>query len=319
MQLTFLGTSAGAPTKDRNVSGVALRRGSTWDLFDCGEATQHRVMSTPLSLAKLRRVFISHLHGDHCFGLFGLLGSRSMAGTKTPLHVYGPAGLEEMVTMVLETSDSHMVYPLEFHVVPETGERVVEDEHGTVDAIALDHRISSFGWHIQEADRPGEFDADRAVELGLTPGADFGRLRRGEAVEGSNGLVDPAEVIGPIRPGRNLIIAGDNRDPQRLLDQTGSVQLLVHEATFTEEVVEHIGSDRGHSTGARVGRAAAEVDIGTVILTHFSPRYGPSGASGSTVDDLAAEAKAEFDGWLYLAEDFATYDLDLDGHVTPST
>ena len=316
MRLTFLGTSAGAPTKDRNVTGVALRRDNSWDLFDCGEATQHRLLSTPLTLPKLRRVFISHLHGDHCFGLFGLLGSRSMAGAKTPLHIYGPAGLEEMVRLVLETSDSHMVYPLEFHVVSENIARVVDDEDGTIDAIELDHRIASFGWCIRESERPGAFDHERAVELGVQAGEDFGRLQRGESVEGAKGLVTPSQVIGATRPGRSLIIAGDNRDPQSLLERSGPVQLLVHEATFTEDAVAKIGDDRGHSTAARVGKAAEAGGVGNVILTHFSPRYGPPGSSGQSVDDIRAEAKACFSGNLELAADYSSYELFLDGSLS---
>ncbi len=316
MQITFLGTSAGAPTKARNVSAVALRRGGTWDLFDCGEATQHRLLSTPLSLPKLRRVFISHLHGDHCFGLFGLLGSRSMAGADTAVDIYGPEGLEEMVRLVLSTSDSHITYPLEFHTVPEGGARVVENADETIDAIALDHRVTSFAWSIRESERPGAFDADRATALGVTSGPDFGRLRQGESVEGSAGEVRPTDVIGPKRPGRSLIIAGDNRDPGRLLEESGPVQLLVHEATFTEDAVERIGDDRGHSTAGRVGKAAAEQGVGNVILTHFSPRYGPSGSSGQTVDDLKTEAREHYTGKLYLAEDFATYELDPDGALS---
>ena len=313
MQITFLGTSAGAPTKQRNVSGVAVRRDRTWDLFDCGEATQHRLLSTPLSLPKLRRVFISHLHGDHCFGLFGLLGSRSMAGADTAVDIYGPDGLEEMVRLVLSTSDSHLTYPLEFHVVPEVGARLVDNERETIDAIALDHRITSFAWCIREAERSGIFDAERAVTLGVQQGPDFGRLRHGESVTGGAGEVRPTDVIGPPRPGRSLIIAGDNRDPARLLEESGPVQLLVHEATFTEDAVERIGDDRGHSTAGRVGAAAQKAGVDNVILTHFSPRYGPSGSSGQTVDDLAAEARAHYTGKLYLAEDFATYELDPDG------
>ena len=253
------------------MSAVALRRGSAWDLFDCGEATQHQLMSTPLSLPKLRRIFISHLHGDHCFGLFGLLGSRSMAGADTPLHIYGPDGLEEMVRLVLETSDSHVTYPLEFHIVAKDGARLVDDENETITAIALDHRVRSFAWHIGETERPGALDTERAVELGVEPGADYGRLQRGESVPGTDGPVAPSDVIGPARPGRSLIIAGDNRDPQHLLERTGPVQLLVHEATFTEDAVAKIGDDRGHSTGARVGKAAEAGGADNVILTHFSP------------------------------------------------
>ena len=315
MKLTFLGTSAGAPTRKRNVTGLAVARNSGWDLFDCGEATQHRLLSTPLSLPKLQRVFISHLHGDHCFGLFGLLGSRSMAGAQAPLHVYGPEGLEDMVTTVLTASDTHLVYPIEFHTVPESGARVVDGDAETIDAVALDHRITSFAWHIMEADRPGAFDAGRAHELGVEPGPDFGRLQNGESVDVGGRVVDPGEVIGPPRLGRSLIISGDNRDPAGLLEKTGPVQLLVHESTFTEDVVAKIGDDRGHSTAARVG-AAAEGAVANLLLTHFSPRYGPSGSSGQSVDDLQAEAESHFTGTLALAKDYATYELTQNGDLT---
>lgn len=316
MQLTFLGTSSGAPTAERNVTALALRRGRRWDLFDCGEATQHRLLSTSLSLPKLRRIFISHLHGDHCFGLFGLLGSRSMAGAKTPLAIYGPAGLQEMVEVVLRTSDTHLVFPVEFHVVPEEGARMVESEHETIDAIALDHRVTSFAWHIQEAERPGTFDVDQARALGVEPGPDFAQLQRGNSVTTPAGrLVEPSEVLGETRPGRNLIIAGDNRDPARLLDRSGKVQLLVHEATFTEPVVAHLGRDQGHSTAARVGRAAAEANVDHVVLTHFSPRFGPSGCSGQSIDEIRDEAEQHFNGTLELATDFASYELTPHGEL----
>lgn len=315
MEITFLGTSAGTPTRDRNVSAVAVRHGGVWDLYDCGEATQHQIMSTSLSLSKLRRIFISHLHGDHCFGIFGLLGSRSMAGATAPLDVFGPAGLEEMVMAVLSASDTHLSYPITFHVATEPGGRVVDDDDGSVDAIALDHRVTSFAWCLRETERPGEFFPDRAVALGIEPGPAFARLRRGEAVEGSNGVVAPDQVIGPSRPGRSFIIAGDNRDPERLLAATGPVQLLVHEATFTEDVLAHLGNDRGHSTADRVGRAAEQFGVAHVLLTHFSPRYGPPGSGGQSVEELRVEAEAVYSGTVELAEDFATYTLDLDGEL----
>ena len=316
MEITFLGTSAGAPTRDRNVSALAVRRGPTWDLFDCGEATQHRIMSTALSLPKLRRIFISHLHGDHCFGIFGLLGSRSMAGASAPLDVFGPVGLEDMVTAVLAASDTHLTYPITFHTVDEPGSRVVDDDDGTIDAIALDHRVTSFGWCIREADRPGEFYPEKAEALGVEPGPDFASLGRGEAVRGTDSMVMPDQVIGPPRPGQTCIIAGDNRDPDRLLNKTGPVQLLVHEATFSEPVVDKLGDDRGHSTAHRVGKAAQDVGVQNLLLTHFSPRYGPANSQGWSIDELRTEAAAVFSGNLDLAEDFAIYELGFGGTLT---
>lgn len=270
-------------------------------------------MSTSLSLPKLKRIFISHLHGDHCFGLFGLLGSRSMSGGTRPLDIYGPRGLEVMVMTVLAASDTHLTFPLEFHEVPDRGVRVVETDDETIDAVALDHRVTSFGWSIREADRPGAFDAQRARELGVHPGPDFGRLQRGEAVDGSSGVVSPGDVVGPDRSGRTVIIAGDNRDPERMLRETGPVQVLVHEATFTEDVLAKLSDDRGHSTAARVGKAAEQAGVGNLVLTHFSPRYGPPGCAGQSVDDVKAEAEARYSGVLHMAEDHASFELDHDG------
>ena len=236
-----------------------------------------------------------------------------MAGAQGPLHVYGPEGLEDMVTAVLTASDTHLVYPIEFHAVPNEGARVVEDDDETIDAVALDHRVTSFAWHIAEADRPGAFDAERAEELGVEPGPDFGRLQNGPAVDLEGRVVEPSEVVGPVRRGRTLIISGDNRDPARLLERTGPVQLLVHESTFTEDVVAKIGDDRGHSTAGGVGAAAEGAGVANLLLTHFSPRYGPPGSSGQSVDDLRAEAESHFTGMLALAEDYATYELTKDG------
>ena len=255
MELTFLGTSAGSPTRHRNVSGLALHRGESWDLFDCGEATQHQIQHTSLSLTRLRRVFISHLHGDHCYGLFGLLGSRAMDGATQPLEVFGPSGLEHMVRTVLEASAAHVPYPLEFVEIDDSGRQVVVSPNETIDAVPLRHRVTSFGWWIREGPRQGLFDVARAAALGVVKGPDYGRLQRGESVVLVDGRhVEPQDVLGPDRPGRVILVAGDNSDPDALLARTGPVQLLVHEATFTEDAVAGIGDDRGF--GAWRARAA---------------------------------------------------------------
>lgn len=315
VELTFLGTSSGAPTKDRNVSGVAVSDGGAWDLFDCGEATQHRLLHTPLSLAKLRRVFISHLHGDHWFGLFGLLGSRSMAQAMSPLTVIGPVGLQVMVEAVLAGSSTHLTYRLDFIEVADEGGVVVDDASSRITALPLTHRVTSFAWFIEEVDRPGRFDAARARHLGVPVGPMFASLQRGDDVELEDGaVVASVDVMGPSRAGRRIVVSGDNSAPGRLLERTGPLHLLVHEATFTEPVVEAMGGDHGHSTARRVAIAAARCGVDALILTHFSARYGPSGTIGG-LDDVEAEARTHFDGVLHLAADLDVFDVSADGEV----
>ncbi|MFK8026040.1 MAG: ribonuclease Z [Ilumatobacter sp.] len=313
MELTFLGTSSGAPTLDRNVTGLAMRVASRWDLFDCGEATQHQLLRTPLTIPKLRRVFISHLHGDHCFGLFGLLGSRSMARTTEPLTIFGPPGLDRLLTTVLGASSTHLTYPLHVHEVAPDGERVVDDAASTIDAVPLTHRVTSFAWSINESERSGAFDVDAARSLGVPAGPLFGRLQRGNSVLLDDGTtVGPNQVMGPARRGRRIVIAGDNSAPEALFERTGGSDVAVHEATYTEPVLDVLGDDHGHSTAARVAAAASRHGIRNLILTHFSARYKESG-NGATIDDVRAEAREHFDGGLHLARDFDRLTVSDDG------
>lgn len=300
----------------RNVTGLALRIDGHWDLFDCGEATQHQLLRTPLSLFKLRRIFISHLHGDHCFGLFGLLGSRSMDGSTAPLTVFGPIGLRAMVDAVLTASETHLTYPLELHEVGPAGGFVFADDAMSVDALPLTHRVTSLAWSLRERERPGHFDVESARAAGVPDGPMFGRLQRGEAVDLDDGRrVEPGTVTGPSRPGRRLIISGDNAAPDALFERTGGADVAVHEATYTEPVLAKLGDDRGHSTAARVAIAAQERGVRNLILTHFSPRYAdhPDNGSGLTIDAVRDEARQHFDGGLHLARDFDRIEISHDG------
>ena len=272
MELTFLGTSAGVPTRQRHNSALAVRRDDSWDLFDCGEATQLQVLRTGLSLVTLRRVFISHLHGDHVFGLFGVISSRALRGATTSLTVYGPAGLRAMVRTVIDTCGVQLPFPLEFHEVgdvPEEGVRVVDDGTETIDVLPLRHRVPSHAWWIRDGDRP------------------------------------------------DVIVAGDNSDPAHLLTRTGSVPLLIHEATFTEAAVAHLGDDRGHSTAARIATAAEDAGVRSLVLTHFSPRYSDGVDHRFSVDNIRSEAASRFSGGLHLADDLSHYVVASDGHLEP--
>lgn len=314
MRLTFLGTSSGAPTRRRNVTALAIEHGSTWDLVDCGEATQHQLMPTSLSLARLRRVFITHLHGDHVFGLFGLLGSRSMSNATTALTLVGPRGLASMVETVLDTSDTHLTFDLDITELGDDGGSAADATDGpAVDALALEHRVTSYAFRFTEPERPGAVDAAAAEALGLS-GRDIGRLVRGEQVTSSDGRsIDRTEVVGPARPGRVLVVGGDNRDPAHLAERIAGADVLVHESTFTEAALARMDSDHGHSTAARVAAAASSIDLPHLVLTHFSPRYRTEPGDAPSITDVEAEARAHFDGDLHLARDGSRYELRADG------
>ncbi|MBW4700292.1 MAG: ribonuclease Z [Aphanocapsa lilacina HA4352-LM1] len=303
MLLTFLGTSSGTPTRSRNVTSIALQlpqRSSLW-LFDCGEGTQHQVLRTPLRLSQLEKVFFTHLHGDHLFGLVGLLASRALgsAGT-TPVKLYGPPGLQEYVRATLRYSDTHINYPIHFQTV-EPG-LVLSEEGFTVLANALKHRIPAFGYSVIEHDQPGRFDAERAAQLGIPFGPLYGQLKAGRTVALPDGrTVDGRTLVGPERKGRKLTYCSDTIYTPSAVELALGADVLIHEATYCEADLNL--AERGlHSTAAMAARVAREAKVRQLILTHFSPRYEAGLAA------LRAEAEAIFPN-VRMAEDFWRYEI----------
>ena len=163
VDFVFLGTGAGVPAKTRNVTSIVLQlleeRGTVW-LFDCGEATQHQILRTAVKPRKIEKIFITHLHGDHIFGLPGLLGSRSFQGGTEKLTIYGPKGIADFVNTSLKVSTTHLQYTLEIIEIEEG--IIYEDEQFTVQALPLDHGIYCVGYRIEEKDRPGYITSGKA-------------------------------------------------------------------------------------------------------------------------------------------------------------
>ncbi|WP_058912780.1 ribonuclease Z [Entomohabitans teleogrylli] len=299
MELFFLGTSAGVPTTERNVSAVALNprdQSAAWWLFDCGEATQHQILRSPLSAGKIEKIFITHLHGDHLFGLPGLLCSRSMAGSPAPLDIYGPPGIKAFVEMALQISGSWTGYPL---AITEIGEGVIfDDGQLKVSARALNHPLLSFGFRIEQAERPGTLDAAALMQAGVAPGPLFQRLKRGEAVQLEDGrMIDGADYLGAAQKGKSLAIFGDTAPTPAALALAKDVDLLVHETTLEAAMAEKANS-RGHSTTAQAAMLAREANVGRLVMTHFSSRYDLAGCQR-----LLAECQAIFPA-SELAADF---------------
>jgi ribonuclease Z len=305
IELTFLGTSAGVPTRKRNVSALALRvrNEKEWMLFDCGEGTQHRIMQTPLSPYHLSRIFITHLHGDHVYGLFGLLASRGMTRVEAPLEVYGPEGLREMVECVMTHSQLNLPFDLRIF---EIDERTALRFGGVrIDVVALSHSLPSYGFVLTFDDRPGRFDVRKAKALGIPEGPLYARLKRGESVTLPDGrTVEGETLVGPPIKGMRIAIGGDNDEPMRFAPYA-PFDLMVHEATYTRKDFENLPRKFKHTTAEALAKAARQMGVKRLILTHISPRYDDDGR----VAELLEEAEKHFDGEITIAYDFLKVSL----------
>ena len=316
MELIFLGTSSGTPTRQRNMSAVALRmRGARpWVLVDCAEGTQHRLLRAPLSLMHLQAVFITHLHGDHCYGLPGLLASAGMLGRTEPLVLVGPAPLRPMLECIMESTQLRLPYPVSW-LLPEDlpGAGVLPEF--AVSAAPLSHRLPSYAYGFTEAQVERKLDLDRLRADGVPASPLWGELQQGRDVSLADGRRLAAEdYLLPGRRPRTVVIAGDNDTPELLAAQAQGADVLVHEATYTQEILEKVGPGPQHSSALKVARFAAQAAIGNLVLTHFSPRY-QEGDGPLSVSAIEAEARTAYDGPLFLARDLDQFVLDRQGSL----
>ena len=322
MRFTFLGTSAGVPTRERNVTALALapEQQREWYLIDCGEGTQHRLLHTHYSAARLRAVFITHIHGDHCYGLPGLIASAQMGGRKEALTICAPAGIREYIEAVQRHTALNLGYELRF-VRSDAPDFRYEDERVCVNSIALSHRVPSYAYRFTEIVDERLLDPQKLAALNVPRGALWGELQHGHSIRLEDGRsIAPADVCHAPRPPRRIVVGGDNDRPELLLPALQGSDVLIHEATFTEDVLARVGPAYQHSTAAQVARVAQAARLPHLLLTHFSQRYRRRRVGNEhIVDDLLAEAKAGFDGDVQLAEDLAAYELTRDKslHVQP--
>lgn len=258
MRVVFLGTSSGTPSRDRNVSSVAIARDDgTLLLFDCGEGTQHQLLRAPVRSGAIEAIFISHLHGDHVYGLPGLLATLSMNGRTRPLDIVGEEGLREYVESTLRTSHHNPSFEVRVSEPPYRGDGF------RVEALPLEHVIPCLGFLLIEDDRPGKFDPAKARALGLEPGPIYAELVRSG---------DP-RVCGPARPGTRIAYCTDTRPTQNSIELARGAELLIHESTYGPELTNE-AHERFHSTSVDAARIAAAAGAQRLMLTHFSARYG---------------------------------------------
>ena len=304
MKLIFLGTGAGMPSRWRNVSALVLQlieeRGSTW-LFDCGEATQHQIMNSPVKLGKIEKIFITHLHGDHIFGLPGLLGSRSFQNGSSSLTIYGPPGIREFIETSLKVSQTHLTYSLIIHEF-EPGV-IFEDEQFTVSTDKLDHGLDSYGFRVVQKELPGQLLVDKLKEAGVPAGPLYRELKKGLTVTlPDSRQLNGCDFLGPGKKGKVIAILGDTRRCKNAYYLAKEANVLVHEASFTTEH-QSLAREYFHSTAADAAKIAKGASAKRLILTHISARY-----QESSIESLLAEARKIFPN-TELAFDGAEFEI----------
>jgi len=270
LDVVFLGTSGSAPSAQRALAATLVRRGGDRLLFDCAEGTQRQLLRCDVGLVELEEIFLTHYHADHYLGLPGMLKTFSLRGRELPLTIYGPRGLRELLAS-LRRIFGRLTYPLET-VELEPGERLERDGY-RLETFAVHHGVASVGYVLLEADRPGRFDIATADRMGVPDGAERGVLQRGQAVTLADGQeVRPADVLGPPRAGRKVVLSGDTAPAATVVDAATGADLLVHEATFLADERER-ARETLHSTAGEAALVAREAGVKLLALTHLSTRY----------------------------------------------
>lgn len=307
MYIHFLGTSSGVPSQTRNTTSAAISFDKTksWVMVDCGEATQHQLLKSPLSFFHLDVICISHVHGDHCYGLPGLLSTMSLNGKKSPVHLIAPKQVITWLNATFYMSDTRLTFDLTTHDISDL-KSPLEFFFCDIEVIPLKHRVSSFGFKISEKLIPRKLKIEKLTRDGIKSGPHYNKLQKGEDVLlGSQQLLSKDYTFQSWQT-RRVIVCGDNEKPVLLSNWCSDIDVLVHESTFTRCDLQKVGFHTGHSDAKRVAEFAQLQHIPTLILTHFSVRY--HGEHG--LKSLKQEAEHHFSGNLYFAQDFFTFSIE---------
>ena len=313
LKLTFLGTSSGTPTRQRNVSGLAVQTalGADWFLVDCGEGTQHRLQQTPLSLHDMAAVCITHVHGDHCYGLPGLLASAGMGKRTRPLKMIAPLPVWQWFEATRRLTDLHLPYEVA-HVDVEAQALVHEAPGLRIERHVLRHRVPSHAFRVQVETRRMRLKADALRAAGLPPGPAWRALQNGEDVPFNGAVLRSADFAEAQVDSASAVLGGDNAEPALLRAACQGAQLLVHEATYTQEALDKVGPGPMHSSARLLAEFAQSAGVPNLVLTHLSPRHQNEDGMAA----LLGEARAHYQGNAFLANDLDVFELDGAGKVT---
>jgi ribonuclease Z len=283
LRITFLGTGGSTPTPNRNPSAIAVNREGELLLFDCGEGAQQQMMRAKTGM-KIAAIFVTHFHADHVLGIPGLLQTIALQGREEPLEIYGPRYVDKFLAHLLAlgyTGKGFEVKAIELR----PGE-VIRRQGYVVRTMKTVHNVVSIGYVLEEDMRPGRFNRERAIELGIKPGPLFARLQSGHSVFVDGREVKPEEVLGPPRPGRKLVYTGDTRPCESVIEASRDADLLIHDGTLSEETKEY-AIEYLHSTALEAAEVAKEAAVRQLILTHLSARYSDAEGARKLKDEAS--------------------------------
>lgn len=270
MKLVFLGTSAAQPTENRGLTCVCLEREGEILMFDAGEGAQISYLKSGLGWNKKMKIFVTHLHGDHCIGILGLLQTMTLQHRTEKIEIFGPEGIEEFISANIKVLNFGLSFPV---MITTVADGVVNDEKTySVSACEADHSTLAYSYVFQEKDKPGRFNLEKAKELGIPEGSLFHKLQSGEEVEVEGKIIKPSDVLGDKRPGKKIGISGDTRPTKKLEEFFKNCDYLSFDSTFIDELKDK-AIETYHSTSKEAAVLAKNANVSNLILTHFSARY----------------------------------------------
>ncbi|MDR2967046.1 MAG: ribonuclease Z [Methanobacteriaceae archaeon] len=297
MELIFLGTSSAVPSKHRNHASIALKAFGEVMMFDCGEGTQRQLANAKISPMKIDKVFLSHLHGDHILGLPGLIQSMGFRGRVEPLHIYGPKGISRLNEIISQFGYFTINFPIEIHELVEG--KILESDDYIIECVKTKHNVYNLSYSVYEKKKP-RFLKEKAIELGVKPGPDFGKLHDGFELKVGEKIISPEQVLGKKRHGHKIVYSGDTKPCKAMIEFAKEATVLIHESTYkTEDEIK--ATNNFHSTSKQAAKIAKEANVKKLILTHISTRY-------TNIDDLKKEAIEVFEN-SKVAYDFMNLKL----------
>ncbi|MDA0524048.1 ribonuclease Z [Methanococcoides alaskense] len=301
LKVTFLGTGGSLPTTNRNPSAIMVNRDGELLMFDCGEGAQQQMMRAKTGMMNLSSIFITHFHADHILGIPGLVQTMSFQGRTEPLTIYGPEWVEEFITFL--TAMGYYKLKFEINAVRlKSGESIKRDGYSIV-ALKTEHNVPSIGYALVEDERPGRFDRDKAIELGVPVGPLFSKLHHGGSVEVDGRVISAEDVVGEPRPGRKIVYSGDTRPCLDVLKASDGADLLIHDSTLADNMIDW-AKESMHSTAGEAAALAKKAGVKKLVLTHLSSRYSDDATP------LLNDAKELFED-VILAEDLLVIEVPL--------
>jgi ribonuclease Z len=270
MKLVFLGTSAAQPTPERGLTCICLEREGEILMFDAGEGAQISYLKSGLGWNKKMKIFVTHLHGDHCIGILGLLQTMTLQNRTQPIEIYGPDGIEEFIASNIKVLNFGLSFPVMITSIRE--ETIVDEKSYIIRACEADHSITSYSYLFEEKDKPGKFFPEKAKKIGIPEGELWHKLQLGKEVQVGNRIVKPSEVLGEKRSGKKIGISGDTRPTKKLEEFFRDCDYLSFDSTFLSELQEK-AMETHHSTAKEAALLAKNANVSNLILTHFSARY----------------------------------------------